>query len=238
MRFNRYTRTVRVPADSALDVMMPREDRAFRELTVWAIPSTGRTNGDRTLGALVNVTGVTVLRVSETTVTGTATGTLSFTIRPRALQWQAPGSPAPGPAVGLPSATTGSLLVRLQGGDGSYVDVDVDLSLLPGADASDVTAVTLVVAAAQVRSFTTQIFFGQTAQGAAAARVNDEAYLAYDPGDAVRIWPPNEPSSNSPQKGTTNQARGFPVTCRVINTDIANDLDITIEFTSMTIDQG
>lgn len=238
MRFNRYTRTVRVPADSALDVPMPKEDRAFRELTIWAVPATARTNGDRTLAALVNVTGVTVLFVSQTTVTGTATGTLTYTALPRALRWQAPGSPAAGPAVALPAATSGNVWLRLDGGDGSYIEVDVDLAATPGATASDTIAATLAVAAAQVRSFTTQIFFGQTAQGAAAARVNDEAYLAYDPGDAVRVWPPNEPSSNPQQKGTTNQVRGFPVICRVVNTDVANDLDITIEFTSMTIDQG
>jgi hypothetical protein len=217
---------------------MPREDRSFRELTIWAIPITARTNGDRTLAALVNVTGVTIVSISPNTVTGTATGTLRFTVRPRALQWQAPGSPAPGAPVPLPAGSAGNVFVTLPGGDGSSMTANVNLALVPVADANDVKAVTLVVPAAQVRSFSTQIFFGITAQGAPTARVNDEVYLAYDPGDAVRIWPANEPSSSPEKRGTNDQIQGFPITVRVVNTDAVNPLDITIEFCTMTIDQG
>lgn len=238
MRFNRYPRTVRVPPDSTLDVMMPREDRAFRELTIWAVPITARTNGDRTPSALVNVTGVTIDKVSSNTITGTAAGTLSFTPNPRQLVWQAPGSPAPGSPVALPPGSLGNLYVTLPGGDGSFLTANVNLALVPATPQSDSVTFALVVPAAQVRSFSSQVFFGITAQGAPAARVNDEMYLAYDPGDAVRIWPPNEPSSSPQQRGTANQVEGLAITVRLVNTDVVNPLDITVEFTSMTIDQG
>jgi hypothetical protein len=241
MRFNWYPLSVLIPASGTKDVLVPNEDRAFRELTIYGRPITARTSGDRTPGApgIVNVTGVTFIAFSLDTVTtaGAApTGTLSYTANPRRLSWQAPGSQAPGEAVGIVGAA--QQLVVLKGGDGSTLTVNVNPALLPAANASDTFPVTLTVAAAQVRSFSSQVFFGPTSQGAALARVTDEQYLIYDPGDTVRIWPPNEPSSNPQRRGTKWEVKGFPITVRIVNSDAVNALGITVEVSSMTIDQG
>jgi len=91
--------------------------------------------------------------------------------------------------------------------------------------------------APNARNYSSQVYFGPTSQGAAAARVNDDVYMIYDPGAAVRIWPPNEPSSNPQQKGTSNEIAGFPITVRLVNA-AASPLVMTVEFTAMTIDQG
>jgi len=88
-----------------------------------------------------------------------------------------------------------------------------------------------------VCNFSSQVFFGPTSQGAAAAKVTDDIYLVYDPGDAVRIWPANEPTSSPQQKGTSNEVRGFSITVRLVNS-AASPLVIIVEFTAMTIDQG
>lgn len=237
MRFNWYPVSIRVPPSSARDVLMPREDRAFRELTVYGRPHTGRVNGTRTPGAIVNVTGVTIVASSFDTVTGAATGTLRWTANPRRLRWQAPGSQEAGTEVGVPELT-GQRLIHLTGGDSSFIDVNVNAALLPAANATDLIAFALVVPPAQARNFTSEVFFGPTSQGAAIARLTDEEFLIFDPGDTVRLWPPNEPSSNPQRKGTKWEIHGFDITVRINNLDAVNPLGITIEFSSMTIDSG
>lgn len=137
MRFLRHTRQVTVPGAGSTLVSMPREDRPFRELTIWGIPETPRQIGD----------------------------------------------------------------------------------------------------APVAKNFTAEVFFGPTSQSAAIFRPDDEVFLAYDPGDAVRIWPPNNQTSNPQQRGTNNQVHGFAVAVR-INNAAAAPLVITVEFNAMTIDQG
>jgi len=239
MRFNWYAIPALVPPSSAKDIVMPMEDRAFRELTVYGRPFTARTNGDRTPSALVNVTGVTIVSSSQDTVTGAAPGTLAFFANPRRLRWQAPGALEPGPDVPLSGGTSGSFFLMLPGGDGSSLQVNVNLALIPATNQTDAVTFTLVVAVPQARNFTSEVFFGPTSQGAAAAHLTDEEFLLFDPGDTVRIWPPNEPSSN-PQRKFENRwgVKGFPIVVRVTNLDAVNQLGITIEFVSMTIDQG
>lgn len=89
--------------------------------------------------------------------------------------------------------------------------------------------------AAGTRNFSSQVFFGHTSQAGAAARVDDNVYLIYDPGDTERIWPANEPTSN-PQNA--RKVKGFPITVRLVNSDATLPLVITVEFCAMTIDQG
>lgn len=91
--------------------------------------------------------------------------------------------------------------------------------------------------AAIAKNFTTEVFFGPTSQAAALLRPDDEVFMAFDPGDAVRIWPPNNPTSNPQQRGTNNQVHGFPIMVRITNLDVAA-LVIAVEFNAMTIDQG
>lgn len=93
----------------------------------------------------------------------------------------------------------------------------------------------VVGGAAGVRNFSSQVFFAHTSQGAAAARADDNVYLIYDPGDTERIWPINEPSSNSMN---SRKPKGFPITVRIVNADATLALNITIEFCAMTIEQG
>lgn len=89
---------------------------------------------------------------------------------------------------------------------------------------------------AAARGFTYQVFFGATAQSAPVARVNDEIFFVYDPGDTVRIWPANEPTSNL-HRLTRNQVRGFDVSVLLTNTAAA-PLTITLEFLALTIENG
>lgn len=91
--------------------------------------------------------------------------------------------------------------------------------------------------AAGVRDFTTQVFFGPTAQAVPVARADDQIFLAYDPGDTQRLWPPNEPTSNPQQRGTSNQVRGFDITVRVVNLD-TSPLVLVLEMLAMTIENG
>ncbi len=87
-----------------------------------------------------------------------------------------------------------------------------------------------------VRNYTCQVFFGATSQSAPVARADDDIWLASDPGDTVRIWPANEPTSNL-HRGTRNQVLGFDVSVQVINLDVV-PVTLTFEFLAMTIDQG
>lgn len=87
-----------------------------------------------------------------------------------------------------------------------------------------------------VRNFTYQVFFGPTSQAAAAPRVTDEIFFIYDPGDTVRIWPPNDPTTNL-HRLPRSSVRGFPVSVQIINLD-ADPLILTLEFLALTIDQG
>lgn len=208
----------------------------------------------RSITQPVNITGVDIQSVTSDATNGN--GTLTYTAAGTLLAWRAPGAGAPGAAVNVGA---GGVFV-LAGGDGSTMSVDVtavnlpagnesdtialgdDLVTttvvvvaagLPGADQNDTLAITTTFPTAQTRNFSTQVFFGPTSQGGAAARVNNNVYLVYDPGDAGRVWPTNEPSSN-PQR---EDVRGLPVTVRIINS-AADALAITIEFMAMTIEQG
>lgn len=90
--------------------------------------------------------------------------------------------------------------------------------------------------AADVRDFTTRVYFGPTPQGAATARSDDEIYFIFDPGDTVRLWPANEPSSNK-NRSPRDQVRGFDISVLVVNLDAA-PLVLTIEFLALTIENG
>jgi len=208
----------------------------------------------RSITQPVTVTGVDILSVTSDAANGA--GTLSWNVGTTELTWQAPGAGAPGAAVNVGA---GGVFV-LAGGDGSSMSVDVtvislpvgnesdpitlgddtqaitvvvDAGSLPGADQNDVLAVTTTFPTAQTRNFTSQVFFGPTNQGAPTARITNDEYLIYDPGDAGRVWSANEPSSN-PQQG---DVRGLPITVRIDNADTV-DLAMTIEFMAMTIEQG
>ena len=233
MRFLHDTHRVVVPADSAVDVIMRRQDRPFNDLTVWGQPAADDAEvGKRFSGQPINVTGVSISVIGSTTVDGN--GTLSFTFVGTLLAWQAPGAGAPGAAQNVGAGGT----FTLAGGDGSTITVVVVAGSLPGVNQSDVITITTTFPPVQTRSFTTQVFQGPTAVAAPTARVNNALYPIFDPGDVGRIWSINEPTSNPQQKGTINEVRGFPIAVRVTNTDVTNALAITIEFVAMCIDQG
>lgn len=232
MKFLRDTHRVVVPAGSVLDVIMRGQERPFNDLTIWGTPAApDAVVGARFATQPVNITGVAIVSVSTTAADGA--GTLSFTFVGTLLDWQAPGAGAPGPAQNVGAGGT----FVLDGGDGSTITVKVVGASLPGANQVDAITISTTFATPEARLFTTQVFFGPTAQGGAAARVNNSSYLVYDPGDAGRIWSANERSSNPQQFGRANEVRGFPVAVRVTNNDAAA-LAIAIEFVAMAIDQG
>lgn len=232
MKFLRDTHRVVVPAGSTRDVVMAGQERPFNDLTIWAKPAADEpVVGARFATQPVNCTGVAITAVSSNTTDGN--GTLSFTFVGTLLDWQAPGAGAPGAAQNVGAGGT----FVLDGGDGSTITVMVTAGALPGADQSDTIAITTTFPTPATRSFTTQVFFGPTAQGAAAAHADNNASIVYDPGDAGRIWSANEPSSNPQQAGRANEVRGFPVTVRIVNNDTVA-LAIAIEFVAMGIDQG
>ena len=87
------------------------------------------------------------------------------------------------------------------------------------------------------RNYTTQAFFGPTAQSAPILRLDDEIFMILDPGDAGRVWSTNQPTSNPQQRGTINQVHGFPISVQIVNSDVF-PLVITVEFLAMAIVQG
>lgn len=89
---------------------------------------------------------------------------------------------------------------------------------------------------AGVRDFTYEVFFGPTSQGAAAPRVNDEVFLAYDPGSTGRIWPANDRTSNW-ARGPRSKVHGFDITVQFVNGAVT-PLVLDVEFDAMTIDLG
>jgi len=232
VRFVRLTKTVTVPAGATRDVVMPGQDRNFNDLTIWGVPAQAGpvVIGARYAGETVNVTGVT----TRATTSPDGNGTLAFVAAGTLLSWQAPGAGAPGAAQDVHLGGT----FVLDGGDGTTLTVDVTAGSLPGINQSDTIVISTTFPPARTRSFTSQVFYGPTAQGLATVRGSDATYLVYDPGDAGRVWAANEPTSSPQQKGTSNQIRGFPITVRIVNTAVAGDLVMTVEFVMMTIDQG
>lgn len=90
---------------------------------------------------------------------------------------------------------------------------------------------------ANVLDFDHETFFGPTSQAAAANRTDDEIFMTYDPGDAVRIWPANEPTANLHRAAAMEQPKGFPITVQLTN-NAAAKVVIAVHFMAMTIDQG
>lgn len=87
--------------------------------------------------------------------------------------------------------------------------------------------------AAEVRDFSSRVYFGPTAQGAAAARTDDENYMAYDPGDTQRIWPANDPTSNLHRK-ERDKIKGFDITLRLVNNLLKSEQPTTVTGVEVT----
>jgi len=234
MRFIRTTRKLVVNAGGGIaDAIFQGMDRPFIDLTIWGVPQTEPVVVNaKYASSPANITGVSIIGVSNNTADGI--GTLSFTAVGTLLAWQAPGAGAPGPAQNVGAGGT----FVLAGGDGSTITVEVVAGSLPVGNQVDNITISTTFPTAKTRNFTSQLFFGPTAQTAPVPRANDAVYLIYDPGDVGRVWPTYEPSSNPQQKGTSNQVHGFPITVRITNLDPASKLVITVEILSMSIDQG
>lgn len=85
-----------------------------------------------------------------------------------------------------------------------------------------------------VRDFSSRVYFGPSAQGAATARTDDDEYVIYDPGDTQRIWPANNPRSNL--SGSARQrAAGFPITVRITNNNQLRQSTQPVNITGVTI---